>query len=161
MPSAPVVPLKKLISSFDATLGRLGAVPPDADNFDGAYGCVFEALNWAVAISDVAIERKLTAVSSDSVVMGIRAVRNPVHHQLAEAINFHAGAYGEGAYGIGPYGGFKSWTWKPLSEIPEPPAKHRKEPWYTLNRQSYESHVASRIVLDSLDKLSTLFATIP
>ena len=152
-PKPPTVGLETLVRGFNQARNRL-APATDAAEFEHAYMAVFEALNWAAAIDE------FCKYPDSQLLRGLHYVRNTVHHQLAQAIDFELPrAYGEGAYGSGVYGGVAYWSWKPLHDLPPlPPDRENK---YTpAKRKGYEDVVAGHNVRPTLDALSNLFDTL-
>jgi hypothetical protein len=152
---SPKVGLVTLIRGFNWARDRLAKTDLDADALEQAYMTVFEALNWAAAIDEECKHPEFKPLR------GLHHVRNSVHHDLAQAIDFEPPrAYGEGSYGSGVYGGVSHWRWKPLRELPEPDQQVRRNRYFRANCESYEEVVAGRSVVHTLDELSEFFDTL-
>jgi hypothetical protein len=118
-----------------------------------AYFGLFEALNWAIALDDVIGEiwqpegeaqswewRK--RIAGAEVLIGVRYVRNLVHHHWARALRFE------------PVGGRPHWVW-PASGVLPPPIK--REQWAV---PFYDDLLAGNRAADTLHSVDAVFATV-
>lgn len=109
---------------------------------------LFEALNWSVALTD-----NLKSVGKpldDPVVVGLRFVRNTVHHQWAQALEAKKAGSTQVAFPSGevwPPVGW-DWYWKPVSRLATDKRHMHGEGEYT----AYLADRPARLALDHLEE---------
>ena len=103
---------KWAVAGFELAVARFEAVAYDEGaSAQETYIPLCESLNWCDSIAD-----RVRKWERPELMRAIEYVRNAVHHQWLDALDYRP-SYGEGKYGEGTYGG-GAWKWKPVGEIP-------------------------------------------
>jgi hypothetical protein len=114
---------------------------------------LFEALNWSVALTDIL--KSVGKPLDDPVILGLRFVRNRVHHQWAQALEARQVSGTQVPFPSGevwPPVGW-DWYWKPVSRLATD-EKHRH------GEAEYTAHLADRPARLALDHLEDLLNTL-
>jgi len=113
---------------------------------------LFEALNWSVALADNL--KSNGKPLDDAVVLGLRFVRNRVHHQWAQALEARKATGTQVAFPSGevwPPVGW-DWFWKPVSRL-------ATDTRHTHGEAEYTALLADRPARLALDHLEELLRT--
>jgi hypothetical protein len=110
--------------AHERLLSRLESIetPPD-----DVFLPLFESLNWAVALCDLATDKKITLNADADDLRGLRFVRNRVHHQwenavaVSDTVLFPAVRQaGRGGSRINAPPVVSAWAWLPAAKLPPP-----------------------------------------
>ncbi len=168
------VRVRALTSGYDGAYTRFQEAK-DADDEMAAFHSLFEALDWAHAIDDVIALtwcprgevlgygwRRDPALSGtdelESLMSGLRYVRNRVHHQWADALVSRAvrgGLTFPMSFPVS-FGTVVRWVWRDLNELPTAPDVSREAP----GREAYGMALAGHKVSEALQAMSQAFAFI-
>jgi len=121
---------------------------------------LFETLNWAVGLLDYGKRRGPSL--DGGVLLGLRCVRNRVHHQWADAIEprdvpFAQVVQATGRSRVVPPAVVLDWFWKPLDLLPDPDQGRSSR----AQDKAYSKHLAEQPVRLALEHLESLLAPSP
>lgn len=168
------VRVRALTSGYDGAYTRFHEAQ-GADDEMAAFHSLFEALDWAHAIDDVIARtwsprgevlgyewRRDPALGGadnfESLMSGLRYVRNRVHHQWADALvsrDVRGGLTFPMSFPAS-FGYVVRWIWRDLDELPSAPDVPREAP----GREAYRTALAGHKVSEALQAMSEVFAFI-
>ncbi len=141
-----------------------------AEDAEGAFFALFEALDWAHAVDDYVAWvwqpdgtvtkrpwwawRKHGALGVgdelSNIMQGLRYARNRVHHQWADALVTTDGL----TFPIVFPARFRSWVWRRVEDLPTPPDEARE----ASGREAYSKALAERPADATLTAIAGTFA---
>ncbi len=156
------VSLKTLIAGFDGAHARLMHCLATIDTpTDEVFLPLFEALNWAVALSDLARTTKTPIPGDPGDLAGLRFARNRVHHQWANALEVGDVLWPQPLVMTNKTGGSKlagptvvqTWKWVPVAQLPAGHPQPQLETAYAARLEGQQAHGVLERIAASLSPL--------